>query len=62
MSGSLGRRGSMLYNIHIMVYKGVIYNKPSSQVLCDLTHDVSIILAIYIGYDHTIEDFFETFF
>lgn len=56
----------MLYNIHVMVYKGVIYNKPSSQVLCDLTHDVSIILAIYIGYDHRIErplkDFFETFF
>ena len=45
----------MLYNIHIMVYKGVIYNKASSQVLCDLTHYVSMILAIYIRHDHTIE-------
>ena len=30
-SGSLGRRGNMLYNIHLMVYKGVIYNWVSSH-------------------------------
>ena len=33
MSDSLGRRGSMLYSIHFMVYIGVKYHKVSSQVL-----------------------------
>ena len=49
----------LLYIIQIMVYIGVIYNKVSSQVLCDLTHKVSMILVIYKRYDHTKEDFFE---
>ena len=55
MSGSLGRRGNMLYNIHFMIYIGVIYNKVSLQVLSDLSHYVSIVLAIYKWLDRLIE-------
>ena len=32
----------LLYNIHLMVYIGVIYNWVSSRVLSDLTHYVSV--------------------